>query len=274
MANDEINFQKMLGMWQEGQELFLRTQKEFAKTFQNSFSNSSSPDSSHDNAEPNHEDTCVDPLTEWQNLLKPWVPGMSYDEMMSGMKNKDDQRGRAEGFWAHQNLEYWKKFAPEQWLHILSSFPNSTASMFYSTQSEIVENWNEAKEFQKAGIQLAVVLNEAWEKAFMSYSVHFSLDDLKSSFSSQALEAWLKSANYELKKVQTSPAYLDAQKNMFRMALKIKARQKDHAEVLSEQLQIPTRTEIDDLAKTIHQLRRELRKVKRELTDIKGKIKD
>jgi len=33
--------------------------------------------------------------------------------------------------------------------------------------------------------------------------------------------------------------------------------------------QMPTRTEMDDLIKTVHELRRELRKVKRELASLK-----
>ena len=66
---------------------------------------------------------------------------------------------------------------------------------------------------------------------------------------------------------------MDAQKRMLRASVEIKARQRDLAETWSEAYQIPTRSEIDDLTKIVHELRRELRQVKRELSSAKAKTK-
>ena len=85
----------------------------------------------------------------------------------------------------------------------------------------------------------------------------------------EALDAWLKAANSALLDAQSSEEFMSAQKRMIRASTEIRARQRDLAEQWSEVWQIPTRTEIDDLILTVHQLRRELREVRRELERVK-----
>ena len=108
-------------------------------------------------------------------------------------------------------------------------------------------------------------MQKAWTKAFEQYSKDFSLDDLKSGNPGEALDAWLDAANEQLLETQRSPDFLDAQRRMLRAANEIKARQAEMAEQWSEAYQMPTRTEVDDLAKIVQELRREVRQLKREL---------
>ena len=54
-----------------------------------------------------------------------------------------------------------------------------------------------------------------------------------------------------------------------RAGVEIKARQRETAENWCDTWQMPTRTEVDDMAKIVHELRREVRKLKREVATLK-----
>ena len=68
---------------------------------------------------------------------------------------------------------------------------------------------------------------------------------------------------------QRSPEFMDAQRRMMRAGVEIKARQRETAENWCDTWQMPTRTEVDDMAKIVHELRREVRKLKREVATLK-----
>ena len=129
--------------------------------------------------------------------------------------------------------------------------------------------WRESLDYQQAASDMSAVMQKAWTEAYGEYSKNHSLEDLQNGEVNDALNSWLKSANEALLAAQGSSEFLDAQKRMIRASTEIRARQRDMAETWSDAWQMPTRTEIDDLTRTVHQLRRELREMKREMAKLK-----
>ncbi len=253
MAQKETGFEAMMNIWQEGQETFLSAQKVISEGFQQSFNNPyDSP-----------KETKSDPLSQWQSLINSWAPGWN--------PTADVFANKQSGIDALLNPMNWTKFAPEQLRTILETIASGPQfSDLATSQINGAESWRETLDYQKAASEFSTILNNAWEKTYASFSEHYSLDDLKSANMNDALEVWLKTANTELQKMQRTAPFMDAQKKMMRASAEIKSRQRDIAEVWSEAYQMPTRTEIDDLTKTVHELRRELRKLKRQVEDLKS----
>jgi len=165
----------------------------------------------------------------------------------------------------------WTKFAPEQLRVILKSIAEGPKFADLSTpQHEAAETWRETLDYSQAAGDMGKVMQNAWVRTYGKFNENHSLDDLKSANPEAAMNVWLEAANHELLETQRSSEFMDAQKRMIRASTEIKARQKDTAEAWSEMYQMPTRTEMDDLTKTVHELRRELRKVKRELASMKA----
>ena len=112
-------------------------------------------------------------------------------------------------------------------------------------------------------------MEEAWGRVFKRYSEDYKLEGLQSGEVKEALDAWLKVANAELLETQRSPEFMDAQRRLMRAGVEIKARQRETSETWCDNWQMPTRTEVDDMAKIVHELRREVRKLKWEVAALK-----
>lgn len=261
MAEDKTDFEQMLDIWQEGQNAFFKAQKEVADTFQKSLSEFASPGAATSN----------DPMAAWQSFIKSWAPDWDASAMMGGMPNSASMFGNSnEAFLGMLNAANWSQFAPEQLRVILESIAQGPQFADLATpQIDAAEAWRETLDFQKAAADFSQVMQNAWAKTYQRYSEGHSLEDLQSGNVQEALNAWLSAANAELMEVQRSAPFMSAQKRLLRASLEIKARQRDIAESWAEIYQLPTRTELDDLTKMVHELRRELRKVKRDLAAAK-----
>lgn len=76
------------------------------------------------------------------------------------------------------------------------------------------------------------------------------------------VEIWSSIANDELMKMHRSKEFLQAQKELIKASAEYRLYEQEIAEVICEALHIPTRKEIDDVHKTITELRREIRSLK------------
>ncbi len=265
MAQEKDGFEQMMNIWQEGQEAFFKAQKEVAEGFQKSISGDRSAGFGNVFSDPMSKATA-----EWQNFIKSWAPFWDPGAVMSGTGQADVFRHGRDAFVAMLDPAMWTQNAPEQLRKILQSVAQGPQFADLATpQADAAEAWRETLDYQKAATDFAAVLNEAWAKTYEKYSEKFDLNDLQSGNVKAALDGWLKAANEELLETQRTPAFMDAQRRMLRASMEIKARQRDIAESWSEVYQIPTRSEVDDLTKIVHELRRELRKVKRELAAVK-----
>lgn len=112
------------------------------------------------------------------------------------------------------------------------------------------------------------VLLQNWIKAYERFLKHIeALDDAeKTALSPRKLvELWSSIANEELMTMHRSEEFLLAQKELIRASAEYRLYEQDIAEVICDALHIPTRKEIDDVHKTITELRREVRTLKNQI---------
>jgi hypothetical protein len=261
MAKSDNGFEQMFDMWQNGQEAFLKAQSEMMEEFNRSVDKVNVG---------NVSDWGGDATKNWQSFINSWAPAWNPSAMTANMSTSNLF---AQGKDALQGLldpSNWIQHAPEQLRQILDSIAQGPQFADLATpQVETAEAWRETLDYQKAAMDFSKVMQDAWGRAFQHYSREFTLEDLQSGEVKGALDAWLKAANAELLETQRSSEFMDAQRRLLRASVEIKARQREIAESWSEIYQMPTRTEVDDLAKIIHELRREVRKLKREVATMK-----
>src|SRR3954452_10910062 len=104
----------------------------------------------------------------------------------------------------------------------------------------------------KAAGDFARALNERAERG----------ETLESSREVTAL--WVETANEVLLETQRSDAFLKTQRDLLKASTDLRLAHHELAEFYSEMFGYPTRTELDDVHKTVTELRRELRALKRE----------
>ena len=77
------------------------------------------------------------------------------------------------------------------------------------------------------------------------------------------LDLWLATANKALVEMHRSEEFLEAQRMMTRASTEYRLAEREIAEAFCEAHHIPTRTEVDELQKTVAELRREIRALKK-----------
>jgi polyhydroxyalkanoate synthase subunit PhaE len=80
----------------------------------------------------------------------------------------------------------------------------------------------------------------------------------------QMLDLWLEHANHALVTMHRSKEFLEAQRRMTRSSTEYRLAEREIAEAFCEMHHIPTRTEMDEMQRTVTELRREVRALKRE----------
>jgi hypothetical protein len=116
----------------------------------------------------------------------------------------------------------------------------------------------------------AIVLG-AWQRAGQVF-----LNDLSARTradgqppAGQALLAlWTETANRELLETQRSEAFLRTQAALMRTSTELKLAQREVVEAWANQFGLPTRTELDDVHRTVTDLRRELRVLQRQQREL------
>jgi hypothetical protein len=136
---------------------------------------------------------------------------------------------------------------------------------------------------RKAGASYQSVLASAWSEAYELYSEEFSqyvdsyankdsLEGISQAEQYQGLRdsinGWLKIANKQLLATQRSPEFLEAQKELVAAATNFKHKTRELVEDWSETFDIPTRSEVNDLHRTVHELKKELRVLKNQVATL------
>jgi len=86
----------------------------------------------------------------------------------------------------------------------------------------------------------------------------------------QMLDLWLANANESLVEMHRSKEFLEAQRRMTRSSTEYRLAEREIAEAFCEMHHIPTRSEVDELQKSIIDLKRQIRALKREPAPVKA----
>ncbi len=112
------------------------------------------------------------------------------------------------------------------------------------------------------------VMSAAWLNAFKRFTEDLARDrqpgDALPDWA--AIQArWQQAADAELAAAQRSDEFLAAQRDLIRARLDCSALLRGRIERIAEMLALPTRTELDDLHRSVHGLKRELRALRERL---------
>ena len=129
----------------------------------------------------------------------------------------------------------------------------------------VMRRWTELR--QRSFDHQRVVLS-AWMTAAQEYLAEAAArtgGDGKALEPKQALALWTEIGNRHMLEAQRSEPYLKSQRDMIRASTELRIAQAELSEFIGKQYGLPTRTELDDVHRSLTEMRRELRKVRREL---------
>jgi polyhydroxyalkanoate synthesis regulator phasin len=89
----------------------------------------------------------------------------------------------------------------------------------------------------------------------------------------ELISLWTDTANRTLMEAHRSEEFLDVQRRMLNSSLRYRVQEREVVEKISSHLQVPTRSELDEVHRSIHDLKRELRKLKRSVAQSKPQPK-
>ena len=108
-----------------------------------------------------------------------------------------------------------------------------------------------------------LVVQRAWSEALQRFLKAIHSDEGAPIRTWRELtDLWVDTANDTLVEAHRTPEFLEAQRRLTRSSTECRLAERAIAEAYCELNHIPTRTEVDELAKTVVELRRELRALK------------
>ena len=110
-----------------------------------------------------------------------------------------------------------------------------------------------------------LIMQGAWNEALQRFVAIVHKGDGEPIRSWRALaDVWIDIANDTLTATHRTPEFLEAQRRLTRSSTECRLAEREIMEAYCEMQHIPTRTEVDELARSVYELRRELRALKRE----------
>jgi polyhydroxyalkanoate synthase subunit PhaE len=167
-----------------------------------------------------------------------------------------------------------KIFDPREWLNA-TGFMDETARRlaegpkfadFGHIEGKLVTLMTAWAELRAASIEHQTHVLSAWTKAATEFAAKLNEAVSKGTSlgsRSDLVAIWVDIANRHQLEMQTIPAFLENQLKLLRASTELRLAQQDLADVYGEVLGLPTRAEMDDLTRTVSELRRELRAVRR-----------
>ena len=84
------------------------------------------------------------------------------------------------------------------------------------------------------------------------------------------LERFITVLNRKIQALQRSEEFLASQRKLMEALLSSRSRERELVELVANAFDLPTRTEIDDAHRSVHDLKREVRALRRELDELKA----
>lgn len=129
-------------------------------------------------------------------------------------------------------------------------------------ERRVLKTTREWMALREASAAYRAVTAAAWNRAFQTFSGEVAKDPalMRKGFR-PVLDRWLAIANDELIRTQRTEEFLKAQRELLAAGVAYRIKERELVEVWCETHSIPTRTEVDDLHRTVHELRRQLREM-------------
>ena len=204
-----------------------------------------------------------DGLKAWSDFVSAWAPDRYPASATMGIRDSA----------AAQNIVFqafgpcaWMSQAPDQMRKIIEQFTSLPQFADFKLPGMDQAAWAEDMlSYSQAAQDFGQVIQDAWLRAFALFKEKYGDIDWKFVDMNDLMQDWLKIADDELLQTQASQSFMDAQKSMIRASTQLKKRQSELANDWAREVGLPTQEDVDDLARIISELRRELRAVKSEL---------
>ncbi|WCS27681.1 poly-beta-hydroxybutyrate polymerase subunit [Methylobacterium sp. NMS14P] len=166
-------------------------------------------------------------------------------------------------------------FDPQAWLGGSAEFDAALTRMAEGPQ--LADLWQTERRYaalftawatlRRAQSEHQAVMLDAWTRAAGTFAQQANARaERGESFASarEMMSGWIETANAVLLEVQRSDKFLASQRAVLRASTDLRLAQQDVAAFLSEFYGQPTRAELDDVHKSLTELRREVRALRRE----------
>jgi hypothetical protein len=136
----------------------------------------------------------------------------------------------------------------------------------WDTERKMLNVFNAWTALRQRSLEHNTVMLDAWLKAAGKFAKDLNeTADRKEALGSwrELLALWVETANTALLETQRSDAYLKSQREILKASTDLRLAQQEIAAFYSEMFGYPTRAELDDVHRTVTELRRELRALQR-----------
>jgi polyhydroxyalkanoate synthase subunit PhaE len=127
---------------------------------------------------------------------------------------------------------------------------------------------------RRRSLEHNTVMLDAWMRAAGTFAKRLNdMADTTATVESprELVTLWVETANDTLLQTQRSETFLNSQREVLKASTDLRLAQQEVAEFYSEMFGYPTRAEVDDVHKTVTELRRELRGLQREARQGRGR---
>jgi class III poly(R)-hydroxyalkanoic acid synthase PhaE subunit len=116
--------------------------------------------------------------------------------------------------------------------------------------------------------EFSALVGQVWLQAWLTFLADLqraTVEGKPVQSGRELLERWTATANATLLKAQREGEFLAAQRRLLEAILSSRTKEREIVEAQAEALGLPTRTEMDDVHRTLQEVKRELRALKRQL---------
>jgi hypothetical protein len=167
-----------------------------------------------------------------------------------------------------------KIFDPKAWFAGTNTMDESLQKIaegprladLWQTERKFGALFNAWVALRRRNLEHNTIMLDAWMRATGAFSRALNLRAEKGQKLEswrEGLALWVETANEVLLETQRTEAFLKSQRESLKASTDFRLAQRELAEYYSEMFGYPTRAELDDVHKTVTELRRELRALKR-----------
>ena len=123
---------------------------------------------------------------------------------------------------------------------------------------------------RRRSLEHTTVVLDAWLKAASNFSEQLAAAKGKGQHKTakEMLVLWVDLANQRLLETQSSERFMHSQSALLKASTDLRFAQREVTEYYGQMFGFPTRTELDDVHRTVTELKRELRALRRELRPV------
>jgi len=167
-----------------------------------------------------------------------------------------------------------KLFDPRAWFSSLGGMDEALQHMaegprladLWGSERKMLAVFNAWAALRRRSLEHNTLMLEVWLQAAGKFAKDLNARaDRHEALGSwrDVLALWVETANTALLETQRSDAYLDSQRETLKASTDLRLAQQELAALYSEMFGYPTRAELDDVHRTVTELRRELRALQR-----------